>query len=59
MSTPAEVLAKKIINKLVAEDLLLERDREKALIKILSGKMKPEDWRLPIEMAVKSVSEAK
>lgn len=59
MSTPAETLAKKIIDKLVADKLILERDRDKTLLRIVGGKMKPEDWRLPIEIAVKPASEAK
>jgi hypothetical protein len=42
MDTPAQSLAAKIIERLIAENLLLPDDRRK---------LRPEDWRLSIELA--------
>jgi hypothetical protein len=51
MDTPAQSLAAKIIERLIAENLLLPDDRRKLLVKLAEGKLRPEDWRLSIELA--------
>ena len=52
MDTPAIQLATKIIAHLIDEKLLTADDRKKLLAKLAEGKLKPEDWRLAIEMAL-------
>jgi hypothetical protein len=52
MDTPSEILAKRITDRLVKEGLLIEAVAEKARSTIASGKMRAEDWRLSIELAM-------
>jgi hypothetical protein len=51
MDTPSEHLAAKILERLIAEKLLTENDRKKLLAKLGNGDLKPEDWRLAVELA--------
>ena len=51
MSTLSEQLTTKIIERLIAENLLLKADAESLSGKLSSGKAKPEDWKLAIEKA--------
>lgn len=50
METPSLKLAKLIIKRLVDERLLTEQDGERILPKLADGKLRPEDWRLPVEL---------
>ena len=51
MDTPSGQLASKILDRLIQEKLLTPDDRAKLLSKLAEGKLKSEDWRLPIELA--------
>lgn len=51
MDNPSKRLAKTILERLVEEKILLVEDSKKMLEKFSSGKLKQEDWRLPIEIA--------
>lgn len=51
MDTPSELLSAKIIERLIAEKLLSPNDGKKLVAKMAAGKLRPEDWRLPIELA--------
>jgi hypothetical protein len=42
-------LAAKIIARLVDEKLLTAKSGKKILPKLAEGKLRPEDWRLPLE----------
>ena len=50
METPSLKLAKEIVARLVDEKLLTEQDAEKILPNLADGKLRPEDWRLPVEL---------
>ena len=51
MDTPSQRLAVKIIERLIAEEILSPDDRKKLLDKLGDGQLNPQDWRLAIEMA--------
>lgn len=51
MDTPSKQLAKRIMEKFVAEGILSSVDGTKMLDKLAAGKLKQEDWQLPIELA--------
>lgn len=51
MDTPSELLSAKIIERLIDEKLFSAQDGKKLSTKLAAGKLRPEDWRLPIEMA--------
>ena len=51
MSSPSEKLAEKIIEKLIHEKLLSKQEAKKILPKLAEGKLRPEDWRLSIEIS--------
>ena len=51
MSSPSETLAAKIIEKLIQEKLLSRQEARKILPKLADGKLRPEDWRLSIEIS--------
>lgn len=51
MDKPSDTLAKRITDRLVKEGLFTAAAANKAQSPIASGKMSPEDWRLPIELA--------
>lgn len=51
MSTPSEMLATQILKRLATEKLLTEDDEKKLSAKMAAGKLRPEDWRLAVEIA--------
>ena len=51
MSSPSQNLAQIIIEKLIAENLILAEDEKRLLPKLAEGKLRTEDWRLAIEKA--------
>jgi len=51
MDTPSKQLAQKIIDRLISEQLISAEDGKKMLVKLPEGKLRPEDWRLPLELA--------
>lgn len=51
MDTPSKQLAKRIMGKFVEEKILSADDAKKMLDKLATGKLKQEDWQLPIELA--------
>ena len=53
MDTPSQLLAARIIERLVSEKLLTAVAAKKLQPKLAEGKMRAEDWRLPIELAEK------
>jgi len=54
MDTPSQKLATKIIDRLVSEKILNSEAGNKLLPRLATGKLRAEDWRLPIETAGKS-----
>jgi len=53
MNTPSQALAARIIDRLMKEGLLTVEDAKKIQTNLSEGKLRPEDWRLPIELAEK------
>jgi hypothetical protein len=53
METPSQTLAAKITERLVREGLITDEAAKKILPKLAEGKLRAEDWRLPIELAEK------
>lgn len=51
MDTPSQELSARIIERLIAEKLLLPTDGRKLAAKLADGKLRPEDWQLPLELA--------
>ncbi|MGA2279621.1 MAG: hypothetical protein ABSG80_04895 [Verrucomicrobiota bacterium] len=49
MDTPSQKLANRIIERLVSEKLLDAEAGKKLSPKLAMGKLRPEDWRLPLE----------
>lgn len=56
MDTPSQRLAAKITDRLGNEGLLTLEAAKKILPKLAEGKLRAEDWRLPIELAGKQRS---
>lgn len=56
MSTPSQALATRIADRLVKEGLLTAEAAKKIHMNLAEGKLRPEDWRLPIELAEKKES---
>jgi hypothetical protein len=54
---PSEILAKRILDRLVEEGLFSEAAANKARQALATGKMSVEDWRLPIELATENQKE--
>jgi hypothetical protein len=52
MNSPSEKLAERILDKLVQEKLLSKQEARKLLPKLPEGKLRPEDWRLAIEISM-------
>jgi len=52
--TPDQLLAQEIIADLRADRLLAEKQMAGLAANLESGKLKPEDWRVIVEMAVDS-----
>ncbi len=53
MDTPSQALAAKITERLVREGLVTAEAAKKIQPKLADGKLRAEDWRLPIELAEK------
>jgi hypothetical protein len=51
MDTPSQILAGKIVERLVHEKLLTAEAGKKLAPPLAAGKLRSEDWRLPIELA--------
>lgn len=54
MDAPSHALAAKIIGRLINEGLLTADAAKKIQSKLAEGKLRPEDWRLPIELSGKT-----
>lgn len=54
MSTPSEHLAQRILDRLVREERILEKDRSKLERQVAEGRLNREDWRFAIELAASS-----
>ncbi len=53
METPSQLLAEKIMERLIREGLLTAQAAKTMQPKLAEGKLRAEDWRLPIELAAK------
>ncbi len=53
METPSQTLAQRIAQRLVAAGLLTEEAAKRLTPKLAEGKLRAEDWRLPIEIGKK------
>jgi hypothetical protein len=51
MATPSQALAAKIIERLVREGLITADAAKTLQPKLAEGALRPEDWRLAIEVA--------
>ncbi|MDR3569325.1 MAG: hypothetical protein P4L43_14960 [Syntrophobacteraceae bacterium] len=51
METPSRRLAEKIMQRLIGEGLLTDRQGKKLIPKLESGKISQEDWRLALELS--------
>jgi hypothetical protein len=51
MDTPSQALAAKITERLVREGLITAEAAKRLQPKLAEGNLRPEDWRLPIELA--------
>ena len=49
--TPTQQLAEEILDALHEAGLIAETDRDKALPKLVQGKMSAQDWQLAVETA--------
>jgi hypothetical protein len=56
MDTPSQALAAKITERLVREGLITAEAAKRLQPKLAEGKLRPEDWRLPVELAEKKES---
>ena len=57
MNTPSQVLAAIILQQLVGEHLLVPDALGKLHARLAEGKLRPEDWRLAIELGDSEVTE--
>lgn len=55
--TPGEILARRIVARLVAEGLIGEQAAEEIRTGLASGKLRGEDWRLPLELGAEREDE--
>jgi len=53
VDTPSQALAVKIVERLVREGLTTADAAKKIQPKLAEGKLRAEDWRLPIELVEK------
>jgi hypothetical protein len=51
MDTPSEALAARITERLVREKLITAEAAIRLRPKLAEGKLRPEDWRLALELA--------
>lgn len=52
MSTPSETLTARILDRLVHEGLLDEKQRGRMAPKLTDGSLSAEDWRLLVELSM-------
>lgn len=57
MDKPSDTLSKRITDRLVKEGLVTEVAAKKIQSSMASGRMRAEDWRLPIELATEKKKE--
>ncbi|MEA3277598.1 MAG: hypothetical protein U9Q81_20405 [Pseudomonadota bacterium] len=50
--TPSGQLADTILDKLIDNGLVLEKNRKRLRDNLANGRLKAEDWRLAIELAI-------
>lgn len=50
MDNPSQKLAAKIVERLIAENLVEAEVGKKLLPKLAEGRLKAEDWRLAVEL---------
>ncbi len=55
MESPAQSLSKRIIARLVQENLLTTGRGEEMQDKLAEGKLKPEDWKVEIELSGQTI----
>lgn len=53
MDTPSQTLAAKIAERLVSEGLISAAAAKQLQPRLAEGQMRPEDWRLPVELGDK------
>lgn len=53
MDTPSQTLAARIAERLVREGLITAEAAKKIQPKLAEGRLRAEDWRLPIELGDK------
>ena len=51
MDSPSDRLARRIVEKLAREKILSAAEAKKLLPKLAEGKLRPEDWRLAVELS--------
>ena len=56
--TPSGKLASRILKRLIKEKLLRPADEAKLFANLAEGKLKAEDWRLAIELALSKEKKA-
>jgi hypothetical protein len=50
-SRPSEVLAREIVDRLIAEGLVAREKRDTLVLNLAAGTLTAEDWRLHVEIA--------
>lgn len=50
--TPSEILASKVVNRLVSESLLTKGEADKLLPKIAEGSVETGDWKVAFEISL-------
>jgi len=56
MSEGAKIVAKAIMDRLLAEQLVDARDLARFLPRLADGELRPEDWRFAIEKSMPEVT---
>lgn len=57
-ASPSQVLAERVVQRLIAEGLLAPGDATRIQTRLVDGKLKPEDWRVAIEKAADAAARA-
>jgi len=52
MKTPASLVAEKIVDRLIQDELLDVKSRGKFVEKLATGGVRAEDWRFALEAAI-------
>lgn len=50
--TPSEILASKVVKRLVSESLLTKEEADKLLPKIADGSVETGDWKVAFEISI-------